>query len=246
MLLLHNFRALILLILSTNLLPTCRAVLYNPLGGCYKEGETCESVTGRWSYSQQTVTRVIASCPDGDTTRVLLSCQPRRKLVSVFFFVRTTREEDLQPFLYAKVYNICILFSHSGEVDCIATPCTPKTSNRPPSDDQCGTILAKDKGYPDSQHSINVFQQSCSVDGVSDADDGENSVCCKPEAKDGMHPLTLNVQSVYQHNIVSNDSKQKLDFFTRRGFVGWLWSRIPRVSPPSLHRCKETGDYTLH
>jgi hypothetical protein len=112
--------------------------------------------------------------------------------------------------IYVYMSNV---FFRSEDADCIATKCTKKTKGVPPSDLQCGPILDMDKGYPDSQHSINVFQQSCSVDGVSDADDGEISVCCKPEAKDGMHPLTVNVHIQFINNIVSNDSKQNLYFY---------------------------------
>jgi hypothetical protein len=70
------FGALILLIFTT---ATCRAQS-SSIPGCYRKGETCESLTGRRAYEKQTVTRNIASCPEGDTTRVLLDCEPRRKL----------------------------------------------------------------------------------------------------------------------------------------------------------------------
>jgi hypothetical protein len=80
MLLLHNFRALILLILTTNLLPTCRAKI-TPYAGCYREGETCEEKSSWKAYEKQEVTRRIASCPEGDDPKqVLLECETRSKL----------------------------------------------------------------------------------------------------------------------------------------------------------------------
>jgi hypothetical protein len=68
---------------------------------------------------------------------------------------------------------------------CIATPCNAKTGNRPPSNMQCSSVIAEDESDPDYQHSVNTFQESCSLDGISDSDDGEISVCCQPDATDG-------------------------------------------------------------